>query len=256
MNTQEKTERIVAILATIIGLFIVGAVFTPVLADSFNNGQQPGAYTGNSNWSGGPLAIENGGTNATSASAAQTSLGLAIGTNVQAYDADLTLLGGVNASANTFPYYNTNTTALGASLTAAGRALLDDANAAAQRATLDLEPGADIQAYDADLATIAGFTAAENTFIVGTSTGWHLEGPTAALSSLGAGTMAKQNADAVAITGGTASGLAYVGFVADTDHDNTPAVSCLWLTDIGLFLVAPNKTIYPVQIGAGKPPAS
>jgi hypothetical protein len=71
-----------------------------------------------------------------------------------------------------------------------------------------------------------------------------------------AGTMAEQDANAVAITGGTASGLAYVGFTVDTDHDNTPAYSCLWLTDIGLFLVAPNKTIYPVQIGAGELPAS
>ena len=42
--------------------------------------------------------------------------------------------------------------------TAAGRALLDDADAAAQRATLGLTIGTHVQAYDADLTTWAGVT--------------------------------------------------------------------------------------------------
>ena len=48
----------------------------------------------------GTLAVGDGGTGATSASAARTALGLAIGTNVQAYDADLDNLSGCQSGAS------------------------------------------------------------------------------------------------------------------------------------------------------------
>ena len=48
----------------------------------------------------GTLAISDGGTGATTASAARTALGLAIGTNVQAYDADLDNLSGCQSGAS------------------------------------------------------------------------------------------------------------------------------------------------------------
>jgi hypothetical protein len=89
-----------------------------------------------------PIAA--GGTGASTASAARTNLGLEIGVNIQAYDAGLASIAGLTTLADRSIYTTASDTYAVYTLTAAGRAILDDADASAQRTTLGLGTAATV----------------------------------------------------------------------------------------------------------------
>ena len=153
------------------------------------------------------LAVADGGTGASDAGTARTNLGLAIGTNVQAYDAGLQSISGLTTSADQMIYTTALDTYATTGLTAAGRAILDDADASAQRTTLGLVIGTNVQAYDAELAAIAALAVTDSNFIVGDGTTWVAESGATARTSLGLGSIATQASSSVSITGGSITGI-------------------------------------------------
>jgi len=115
----------------------------------------------------GYVDIACGGTNAGTATTARTALGLKIGTNIQAYDAELAALAGLTIAADKLILFTGSGTASTTGISAYMRTVIDDANEAAFKATVNLEAGTDFYAiaaadaaFEAELNDSAGLLAA------------------------------------------------------------------------------------------------
>ena len=117
-------------------------------------------------WNATDIGVAHGGTGASNASQARTNLGLAIGSDVQAFDADLAALAGVASAANKIAYFTGAAQADVADFTAYARTLLDDGDAATARGTLGLGSMAtqNNTAVNIDGGTIDGITFDCGTF--------------------------------------------------------------------------------------------
>ncbi len=205
-----------------------------------------------------PLSIAKGGTNAATAAAARTNLGLAIGSAVQAWDADLdalAALGGTNtiyyrSGANTWTavtiggmlsfsggtlnvgdpelaalagltsaadkcfYFTGSGTASTLDCPSWSRAVISAASASAGRIAFGLAIGTDVQAYDAELAALAGLTSANNKCFYWTGTG---TAATFDCSSFGRAVANTADAAALRLLAGAVIGTNVQAWDADLD---------------------------------------
>jgi len=205
------------------------------------------------------------------ASTMRTTLGLVIGTNVQAQDAELAAIAGLTSAADRLPYFTGSGTAALATFTTAGRNLIDDADATAQRATLGLVIGTNVQAYDAELAAIAGLTSAADRlpYFTGsgaaslatfTTAGRNLiddADAAAQRTTLGLGTIATLAAPSGTVVGTTdtqvLSGKTITNLILDGAVDEEEFT----ITDAAAFVIDPaNGSLQKITLGASRTPAA
>ena len=189
-------------------------------------------------WNGTAVAVANGGTGSTTAANARTALGLAIGSNVQAYNATLAAIatannvsvanGGTGAATAAGARTNLGFSNLGSSLVAAidagsvnyircnADSSITQLTAGDFRTAIGLTIGTNVQAYDADLTTYAGITPSANVQSLLGSADY-----AAMRTALGLGTLATQSGTFSGTSSGTNTGDQTITLTGDVTGSGT-----------------------------------
>lgn len=88
-----------------------------------------------------------------------------VGSTFQPVDTELTAIAGLTSAADRLPYFTGSGTASLATFTSAGRALVDDATASAQRTTLGLGTSATADKTGADAAVVSGTAGTDGNLV-------------------------------------------------------------------------------------------
>ena len=108
------------------------------------------------------------------------SLGLTIGTNVQAYDAGLTSIAGLTTAADRYIYTTANDVYTTGAITTFGRSLVDDADASTARTTLGLAIGTNVQEYSVKLADFIALVHSYGGLLISDGNNWVIHTPSSA----------------------------------------------------------------------------
>ena len=125
-------------------------------------------------------------------------------------------------------------------------------SASAARTSLGLAIGTDVQAYNAGLQDISGLAKTDGNFIVGDGSNWVAESGATVRTSLGLGSMAVQNSNAVSISAGTATLTSMTTNSATITGGTITGITDLTVADGGTG--SSSLTLNSVLIGNGTSP--